>query len=294
MTISGALALIVSKAQTSVNVLDGAKLTAENGQVKLSAEDQSKLAVRAGGLSISKGTSVGVGASFALVFARNVVEAIVGKNVQVKAASFLLRAAKQRVDFSDYQSTFDLSLLLTDSTGVRTTAPRRASSTSRRATRGRGYKITINISTDTVLDAIDLLNFLSSNNYYAESIAGAISGGTGGKASVAGAVACVFFFNVTRAMIGSGTNGERYGRRGGRRRGGHHRAADRGRSFGQLFQGWRRADGCVRCQFRSGARPDGRHRHGARQLRTARREQGRVFAITIAVSVTTTGTGVAA
>ncbi|HWP21633.1 MAG TPA: hypothetical protein VN417_02730 [Candidatus Cryosericum sp.] len=206
MTISGALAIIVSKAFTSVNVLDGAKLTAENGQVKLSAEDQSKLAVRAGGLSVSKGTSVGVGASFALVFARNTVQALVGENVQIKAASFLLRAAKQRVDFSDYQSKFDLSLLLTDSTGVTDPDAKKGIIDIKKGeSASDGYSVSINISTDTVLDAIDLLNFLSSNNYYAESIAGAISGGTGGKASVAGAVACVFFFNVTQAKIGSGT-----------------------------------------------------------------------------------------
>ncbi len=118
MTISCALAIIVSKADTSVVVNDNAKLTANNGMVKLSAEDKSKLALRAGGLSISKGTKVGIGASFALIYARNDVLAEVGQYAEIKAASFLLHAAKLRVDFSDYESTFDLSLLLTDSTGV--------------------------------------------------------------------------------------------------------------------------------------------------------------------------------
>ncbi|MEN6634431.1 MAG: hypothetical protein ABFC56_01110, partial [Clostridiaceae bacterium] len=206
MSIAGALAIIVSKATTSVVVADGAVLTALNGQVKLSSEDQSKLAVRAGGISLSKGTSVGIGASFALVFARNVVQAIVGKNVQIKAASFLLRAAKQRVDFSDYQSTFDLSLLLTDSSGVTDPDAEKGIIDIKKGESSEdGYTISINVSTDTVMDAIDLLNFLSSNNYYVESIAGAVSGGTGGKASIAGAVAAVFFFNVTQALIGSGT-----------------------------------------------------------------------------------------
>ncbi|MEN6340037.1 MAG: hypothetical protein ABFD03_07915, partial [Clostridiaceae bacterium] len=206
MTISGALAIIVSKAETLVTVADNAKLTAENGMVKLSAEDKSKLAVRAGGLSISKGTSVGIGASFALIYARNDVKALVGENVQIKAASFLLRAAKLRVDMSDYESTFDLSLLLTDSSGTTADDSKKGIVDIKKGTGDNaGYSVTINVSTDTVLDAISLLNFLSSNNYYAESIAGAVSGGAGGKASVAGSMAFVFFFNTTVAIVGNGT-----------------------------------------------------------------------------------------
>jgi len=206
MTISGALAIIVSKAETSVNVADNAKLTAGNGQVKLSAEDKSKLAIRAGGLSISKGTSVGIGASFALIYARNDVKAALGENVQVTAQSFLLRAAKLRVDFSDYESTFDLSLLLTDSTNASADADKGIIDIKKGSSDSDGYKISINVSTDTVLDAIDLLNFLSSNNYYAESIAGAISGGSGGKASVAGSMAFVFFYNTIEALVGEGSS----------------------------------------------------------------------------------------
>jgi hypothetical protein len=67
------------------------------------------------------------------------------------------------------------------------------------------YKVELNISTDTVLEMIDLLNFLSSTNYYAEAIAGSIITGSTSqsKASVAGAFAMVFFQNTVDALIGS-------------------------------------------------------------------------------------------
>ena len=130
----------------------------------------------------------------------NTVQALVGSGAHVGATSFTLSAQKRRVDFSDYESAFGLNNLLTDSTG-QTNVPEDKKGLVDIKKNSDAYSVDINISTDKVLDTIDLLNFLSSTNYYAEAIAGAISGGSG-NASVAGSFAMLFFFNSTQALVG--------------------------------------------------------------------------------------------
>lgn len=62
---------------------------------------------------------------------------------------------------SDYESTFDLSLSLTDSSGTTADDSKKGIVDIKKGTGDNaGYSVTINISTDTVLDAISLLNFL--------------------------------------------------------------------------------------------------------------------------------------
>ena len=195
--IGGALAIIVSKAVTKSAILPSAVIKA--GDISVTAFDKSKLAVRAGAISVSTGAKVGVGASFALVYAHNTVQALVGSGSNITASSFTLSAQKRRVDFSDYESAFGLNNLLTDSTDAGD-VPDSEKGLIDLKKEDDAYKVDININTDNVLDMVDLLNFLSSTNYYAEAIAGAISGGSG-NASVAGAFAMLFFFNTTEAVV---------------------------------------------------------------------------------------------
>lgn len=201
-TVSGAIAIIVSHAKTSAVIADGSKLT--GADIEISAFDQSKLALRAGGLSISKGSQVGIGASSALVYGENTVEAKIGDGVTIRGASLTLSAEKKAVTFADFTPTVGLDTLLTDSTGLAAGSytPGIIDIKKDTTASNKGYTVTINISTDTILSAIDLLNFLSSNNYYAEAIAGAISGGTGGTLSLAGSMAMIFYKAATRALIG--------------------------------------------------------------------------------------------
>lgn len=93
-TVSGAIAIIVSHAKTSAAIADGSKLT--GADIEISAFDQSKLALRAGGLSISKGSQVGIGASSALIYGENTVEAKIGDRVTIRGASLTLSAEKRR------------------------------------------------------------------------------------------------------------------------------------------------------------------------------------------------------
>ncbi|NCB91906.1 MAG: hypothetical protein EOM40_04945, partial [Clostridia bacterium] len=199
--IAGAIAVLVSHADTKVNVGNYAKIT--GGDIRISASDKSKLAIRAGGISIAKNAKVGVGASFAFIYAQNGVTAKIGDNVSLTGNTLTITAEKRKVDFSDYENQFGLDNLLTDSTGATDVDPSEKGIIDMKKNQGTdaGYTISINLSTDTILDSIDLLNFLSSTNYYAEAISGAVSGGAG-SFSGAGSFAMIFFFNTTSALIG--------------------------------------------------------------------------------------------
>ncbi|MGF7003762.1 hypothetical protein M2149_002167 [Lachnospiraceae bacterium PFB1-21] len=203
-SIAGAVAIIVSRAETEVTVKEGVELTGKD--IVIQASDKSKLAVRAGAVSISKGSKVGMGASFALVYAHNTVIAEIKNNVTIHANNFTLSAMKKRVDFSDYQSSLGMDNLLTDSTNVKpgeTYTPGLVDMKKTGSGENEGYTISINISTASLLNTLDLLNFLSSTNYYAEAIAGAING-SGSKATIGGAIAMIFLYNKTKAILGSG------------------------------------------------------------------------------------------
>ena len=73
----------------------------------------SKLGVRALGVSIGGGQTAGFGASFALLYAGNIVHALVGDGAQITAESLKVVARRERMDESQYKFPFDISDLFT-------------------------------------------------------------------------------------------------------------------------------------------------------------------------------------
>ena len=145
-----------------------------------------------------------MGASYAFIYGYNQILAQIMDNVKITATSLKVQALKEKVSDSDYELPMGLESLITRSEGnakipdlqkgiIHLTRNGNKSESS--------YSVEINLSTDTILEGIDLLNFLSSVNYYAEAISGAVSGGKG-NFSGAGSLAMVFFFNDTQAIIG--------------------------------------------------------------------------------------------
>ena len=201
--IAGAVSVLVSRAETRSTVGNSSEI--RGGDVEITAKDKSKLAVRAGGYSVAtRGAKVGVGASYAFIYGYNQILAQIMDNVKITAASLKVQALKEKVSDSDYELPMGLESLITRSEGdakipdsqkgiIHLTRNGNKSESS--------YSVEINLSTDTILEGIDLLNFLSSVNYYAEAISGAVSGGKG-SFSGAGSLAMVFFFNDTQAIIG--------------------------------------------------------------------------------------------
>ena len=201
--IAGAFAVLVSKAVTTAEILPYTIISTK--EMTLSAQDKTKLAIRAGSISASKGgASVGLGASFAIIYASNKVTAEIGHDADITAETLNVRAVKLRVDKEDYDSVLGLSDLISDSTGAEDsegTTTEKGVINLNKVEGSDSYTIDITISTDTILNGLTALNFLSSNNYYVEAISGAVSAGGSGKLAAAGSFSMVFWNNQTRALI---------------------------------------------------------------------------------------------
>ena len=113
VTVAGALAIMVAQGKSTITVADGSSLIAENGAVNLISYDKSKLNAAAMAATVSGGSTVGVGASFALLYAKNEVKTQAGNNVTVKAKSFTAEAKKEAVDISDFGYPFALQDIVT-------------------------------------------------------------------------------------------------------------------------------------------------------------------------------------
>ena len=210
-SVGGAIAVLASNAKTKVIIADGtgtdnrATITGEN--VVISTSDKTKLAARAGGVSVSKGSSVGVGASAAIIYANNQVESRIGDWAKIQARSLLIRAEKLGVTREDYQNAFGIDKILSDSSkldeGERSDANTGIIDVKKGAD-GKSYTVSIKVKSSDLLAAVDLLNFLSATNYYAEAIAGSIMSRStqSSNASVAGSLALVYFNNRIEALVG--------------------------------------------------------------------------------------------
>ncbi len=206
LSIAGAVAIIVSKSQTAAGVLASSTMTCE--ELSISAKDKSKLAVRAGALSAG-GASVGVGVSFALIYAHNavyseIISATTATPTQITADSLSLSARKIKVDYEDYNLSFDKSTVASveENSGWEDEELDDEDENDEVDV----YNIDITFDTDTILETVNLLNFLSSTNYYIEAISGAINTGTNSKFAASGSFAMMFFYNDTRAQIGNNIN----------------------------------------------------------------------------------------
>ena len=210
LSVGGAISVLVSNAETGVTIgngqKNGTKVTSQ-GAMTISASDKSKLSARAGGVSISKGSSVGVGASVVTIVSNNKVESSVQDNARITAKRLQILAERRRVDFSDFISPVSPSLLLTDSSAL-TDEQRKEANTGiidiHKGENEESYKVEINVTSDKLLEAVDLLNFLSFTNYYAESIAGSImsAAAANSDASVAGSMSVLYFNNIVHALVG--------------------------------------------------------------------------------------------
>ena len=107
---AGAVAILITKARANAVIAKDAVVTA--GDILVEAIDQSKLAVRAGGLTAS-GSQMGVGGSFALIYADNALQALIDDGAHIFGRSLRVNAEKKGVSSQDYQFPFDWSALFT-------------------------------------------------------------------------------------------------------------------------------------------------------------------------------------
>ena len=178
----------------------------KGGDVSLDAYTKAKNSTRAGGMSIGKGTSVGIGAAFSFVIDKSDTVVVVGSFTEIDADTLNVIAKRDKVTLSDYVSAINKSTFITDSSKLSDEERENADLGMIDIHKGEddaSYSVKINISTDTLLSMLDSLNFLSSQNVYAEAIAGSLVGGSGksSKAAIAGAFAIILNFVSVEARI---------------------------------------------------------------------------------------------
>ena len=183
----------------------GGGIDITGGKVTIEATDKSKLAARAGGLSLSKGSSVGMGIASTTIVSNNTVTATIGDGTTITADSFKLNAEKLAVTDADFKQLIDLRYLVTDSSELNDEQRNEAKTGLIDVHKGaddESYQVEVNLSEEKLLEAVDALNFLSSQNTYAEAIAGSVATGKT-KANLAGSFAVAVMSNDVRAVLGS-------------------------------------------------------------------------------------------
>ena len=223
--VAGAVAVISSSAETMAEI--GRNITVySDGEVTVEAIEQSRLAARAWGATLTsstfdeqnnggngsgsssgngsnsgssgagKGSGAGVGASFAIIYAKNKTKAQVGDNARIYAKSLAVNAEKKAVNAT--WTNKDVEINGTISSGSKQLP---------------GGKIYINTTDKTQSDneltisdlssaAMDLLNLLSNQNYYLEAVGGSAST-VGSSFTGAGSFTVLVMEDTVEALVGN-------------------------------------------------------------------------------------------
>ena len=206
-SVAGALSLLFSYGETDA-IVDG---DLKGNAVSVTANDKSKLAVRAGGINVSKGANVGAGVSVATIWSANTVKAEVKDGATIDADSFTLKAVKAPVTWDDYRFPLSLQDLISDSSdlddGERENVYPGLIDVHKKPGE-KSYTVSINMDTYALMKLADMLNFLSSKNYYTEAIAGSLVTGQAdstkpNKLNAAGSISIVRALNSVEAVLGN-------------------------------------------------------------------------------------------
>ena len=229
--VAGAVAVISSNAETTAEI--GPNVTVySDGEVTVEAIEQSRLAARAWGATLTsstfdeqnnggngsgsssssgsssgngsssgssgagKGSGAGVGASFAIIYAKNKTKAQVGDNARIYAKSLTVNAEKKAVNAAWINK--DVEINGTISSGSKQLP---------------GGKIYINTTDKAQSDneltlsdlssaAMDLLNLLSNQNYYLEAVGGSAST-VGSSFTGAGSFTVLVMEDTVEALVGN-------------------------------------------------------------------------------------------
>lgn len=216
--LAGSVAVLIAKGISAILIGDNVTITgSENGTVSIHAADKSKLSAAAMAATKSGGAAAGVGASFALLYAKNEVLAQAGNNFTVSAKDFSMTATKQVVDITDFKpdaavSDF-ISVLEVDEKGnggYKTEDADKYGLIVLQKNQNGSYSLFTNLNTADILSLIQLTSVLASVNYYASAVAGTVmerKGDTSNqKLAVAGAISMLFNDSVTRVLLGDHAN----------------------------------------------------------------------------------------
>lgn len=229
---SGAIAVVVSNAKTIAQVQpkdgEAPSIKVNDGDVLISAYEKSRLAIRALAAGVSVGlqkegepaAAVGVGASFAVLYATEEMEASLCDSAKVTADNVAVLATKEKITPSDAEHKWTVNGYVQIGKEIKYKAD---SKDAKEITLPLGKKIQINMTDDEdnsekkyevsellkafAEDILDYWNMFSYQNYYIEAAGGGVAGqGNGNSYAIGGSFAVIFFENTAKALIGENVN----------------------------------------------------------------------------------------
>ncbi|MCR4711379.1 MAG: hypothetical protein K5707_03690, partial [Clostridia bacterium] len=207
-SIAGALSFMISLAESKAVVKGAEKISGEN--VTINAYDKSKLGIRAGAINFSTGAAKGGGVSIGTIWSGNTVRAEVNDGAAIRADAFKMNAEKAKVSWSDFKFPFDLKQVLSDSSEL-TDEQRENVQTGlidvHREPGQKTYTVDFNISSYALMNFLDNINVLSSQNYYVETVAGSLIKGRAkdnepNALNATGSISLVRTKNIVDAILG--------------------------------------------------------------------------------------------
>ena len=219
VTITGAVTIVKAAGVTLTEIHNGTEITGT--AVKLLADNKSKLALRAGGISkTSKGATVGAGLSFALLYDDSATMLIIGDRaaaedtdsyladrVVIRANTVDIRALKERIEWTSDNLTGLISTFISvksdDAIGG---ASQSGIFNVNLDLSGGGIKTTFSKATGLSLYEAILSSAgycLEQSNYYVEATGGTISG-KGSNIAAQGSAAMLFYNSYVGTQIGDG------------------------------------------------------------------------------------------
>ena len=194
-SVGGAVSFVQSKADSTVKIEGGTdnnnKRNIKGGNITIEATDKSRLNARAGGVSLSIGSSFGVGAAASGIWSENTVSAKVGDYTNIVGSSLTLNAEKQAVTGDDYKNVL----------AIRDKENNDDLISVKESKDKKDNNAKVNLYATKVLKAYEHVNKYSFQNQYVEAISGSANA-SWGKAAIAGSVAVILSKNKVNTQLG--------------------------------------------------------------------------------------------
>ena len=187
VSFGGAVSMLKSESEASVTVDKGTrqqKRQITGGNITISASDLSWLAGRAGAVSLSMGSSFGMGGSATIIQSENKVTSNVGEYTDITGTALTISAEKLKVDSDTYKNALkNNSLMSIEEKGDKD---------------GKDNELKVNLTSNKILKQFEGVNEYTWQNYYAEAISGSAQTGK----NIAGSGAVILNENKIEAKMG--------------------------------------------------------------------------------------------
>jgi hypothetical protein len=204
VNVSGAVAILITKAKANTTV--GPEVVIDGAAITISAEDDYKHHIRAGSLGYATDTNVGVGASFAMLYANDNIDVKVGDGVSITGESLKVTATRKNDDVTKQLSGL-LKYITMGMTVYSAYTDDKVVSTKddKKGNKEVSLKEPDLKSMETIGAAFTAINVFIKDSYHIESFSGSYVGGSG-KLNAGGAVSLGFLNSTVSSQVGQRVN----------------------------------------------------------------------------------------